>query len=359
MAAYDRLPSGKWRARYRIVPGGKQYSRTFRTKAAAQVWAAERESEISRGIIRDPRAGEMAFGEWFEKWLGTRMVEESTALRNDVHARLYVLPQWKGWPVQAITRHEVQAWVARLHAANVGPPTIRGAVSLLGAALSGAMDAGLAPTNAAHRIRLPAESPKQPRPLSLPEQERLLAEFEPPYHALILTALTTGMRWGECAGLTRNRLHLDRAQIVVQEVAERDGDSKPHPKGRRSRSLPLPEETVDALRSHLDALPALAQTYAPDRVFVTAQGHRLAYANFRSRVFAPAVERAGIPAPLPSFHDLRHTYATMLAAGGVPQHIIQYRLGHATARMSGRYMHATGDDDRIVLTALRNQRSGS
>jgi hypothetical protein len=47
MAAFDKLPSGRWRVQVRRK--GQHASRTFRLKSEAEAWANEAESQISRG----------------------------------------------------------------------------------------------------------------------------------------------------------------------------------------------------------------------------------------------------------------------------------------------------------------------
>jgi integrase len=44
-------------------------------------------------------------------------------------------------------------------------------------------------------------------------------------------------------------------------------------------------------------------------------------------VWAPAVERSGLPAGL-RFHDLRHSYATWLVSDGVPINVVSRLKGH-------------------------------
>lgn len=47
-----------------------------------------------------------------------------------------------------------------------------------------------------------------------------------------------------------------------------------------------------------------------------------------SAMFDRLVRQAGLPRI--RFHDLRHTHVSLLAAAGVPPHVISARVGHAT-----------------------------
>ena len=45
-----------------------------------------------------------------------------------------------------------------------------------------------------------------------------------------------------------------------------------------------------------------------------------------ARVFRPAVRRAELDGI--TFHDLRHTYASLMVAAGATPHVIAEQLGH-------------------------------
>ena len=55
------------------------------------------------------------------------------------------------------------------------------------------------------------------------------------------------------------------------------------------------------------------------------------------RMLARAQRRAGLRAI--RFHDLRHSYASILTMRGTPPRQIQSWLGHATIHMTMRYSH--------------------
>jgi hypothetical protein len=60
--------------------------------------------------------------------------------------------------------------------------------------------------------------------------------------------------------------------------------------------------------------------------------------NFMARVFRPAVRRAELDGL--TFHDLRHTYASLMVAAGASPHVIAEQLGHRDARLVlQRYGH--------------------
>ena len=63
-------------------------------------------------------------------------------------------------------------------------------------------------------------------------------------------------------------------------------------------------------------------------VFAGEGGNLINPSNLRQRSFAPLLERAGLPQI--TFHDLRHTCASLLFQSNVHPKFVQELLGHAS-----------------------------
>jgi integrase len=79
---------------------------------------------------------------------------------------------------------------------------------------------------------------------------------------------------------------------------------------------------------------------------------------FRRMVWRPACEAAGL-ADLPRFHDLRHSHASWLLAGGADLQVVKERLGHASIMTTQRYLHTLPDADETAVEAFTRIRSRS
>ena len=84
---------------------------------------------------------------------------------------------------------------------------------------------------------------------------------------------------------------------------------------------------------------------------------------FRRMLWRPACEAAGL-ADTPRFHDLRHSHASWLLAGGADLQVVKERLGHASIMTTQRYLHTLPDSDETAVEAFsrirsRTTRSGS
>ena len=73
-------------------------------------------------------------------------------------------------------------------------------------------------------------------------------------------------------------------------------------------------------------------------VFATGKGTPLDAQNIINRFFKPLLKRAELPDI--RWHDLRHTYATLLLARGTHPTYVQKPLGHASVQLTlDRYSH--------------------
>jgi integrase len=79
---------------------------------------------------------------------------------------------------------------------------------------------------------------------------------------------------------------------------------------------------------------------------------------FRRMVWRPACEAAGL-IDLPRFHDLRHSHASWLLAGGADLQVVKERLGHASIMTTQRYLHTLPDADETAVEAFSRIRSRS
>jgi integrase len=78
-------------------------------------------------------------------------------------------------------------------------------------------------------------------------------------------------------------------------------------------------------------------------VFCSTVGTPLSRHNVYKRSFKPLLERAGLPHTF-RFHDLRHTFATLMACSGGHVKVVQEMLGHATINITlDLYSHALPD----------------
>jgi integrase len=185
-------------------------------------------------------------------------------------------------------------------------------------------DEVLAPTPAPTRHGRPGPAPPPPPNV-----------LGPVLRVVVLAAAFTGLRQSELIGLRWKDVDLESQRIRVRNAVvrgEHSGEGKSDLSTRRS--VPMTERLRDELERwrgrsvfdhHDDLVFAHPELGTPlDRTKVT-------------RRFQAACRRAEVP--VIRFHDLRHTFATQLAASGVPLRALQEFLGHADLKTTQIYAH--------------------
>lgn len=339
MAAYRKIPSGLWQATVRL-PDGRRRTRTDPLKGVVKSWAEDAEASIRRGEWADPQDGRITVATWYRDWLATRVLERATADKYASHWRTHVEPRWGDVRLMAITSWDVEAWVADMQRAKVGATSLQQSFQLLRYMMADAVRHKRIMTDPTAGVRVPKAPKHVDRFLSLTEYGALEDAMPTDRDRCIVRLMAySGLRWGEVAGLHAHRVDLSAGRLTVVEVLRRDATVKARPKSTAGqRYVPLEPRLVGLLS---ELMPVSGLVFPG-----------LHYTNWRRRVFVPAVAAAGLAAPLPTPHDLRHTFGSWLAGNGVPPTDIMALMGHSTLRATERYLHSSDDRFGRALTAL-------
>jgi integrase len=147
------------------------------------------------------------------------------------------------------------------------------------------------------------------------------------------------LKWSD-TGLDAGTLRIHRHR---QRVMDGGGLVFSQPENASPQTIDLPQMTAEALRRHrkhqLEEKMLRASSYKDSGlVFATGKGTPLDAQNVVNRYFKPLLKRAGL-SPI-RWHDLRHTYATLLLSRGTHPTYVQKSLGHASVQLTlDRYSH--------------------
>lgn len=224
---------------------------------------------------------------------------------------------------------------------------------ILAVALRDAVRAGHLRTNPADRdhVEAPKKRYVETQVLTSDQTRALLqAVAEHDRAARWALALFTGMRQGECLGIERDAIDLERDLLTVrwqvQKASEKPNESIPQrdlgrgywllpPKTQGSfRVVPIIEPLHVALENHIEKMPAATKKH--DLLFRRADGMPVDQSTDRKE-WKGLLEAAGLPAV--RLHDARHGVATLLLEAGVDIHVIQTILGHSTVLTTKGYAH--------------------
>jgi integrase len=209
----------------------------------------------------------------------------------------------RSWPLNKIDHAAVQAWVTELGKRR-SPDVVAKCYQLTGAVLRSAVSNRLLAFNPCEDIRLPPRRKHDSDERIITREELvtvLLPAMPDRYRAIVATAGGAGLRWGEAAGLCADALDLDQRRLrVIRTIIEVSTHTsfKPFPKSAAGRrTIPLPPWLVEIIKEHRKSYP-LGES---GLIFPNAVGKPLRRTLFRSRVWLPALVRAGMCwAPSPS-----------------------------------------------------------
>ncbi len=91
---------------------------------------------------------------------------------------------------------------------------------------------------------------------------------------------------------------------------------------------------------------------------MTPAGRPPRKANFRKRVWVPALHRAGLEGV--RAHDLRHTHVALLLDAGEKPLAISKRIGHSDVAFTlSRYGHLMADEDEALADPMESLAPGT
>jgi len=352
--------SGRWQARY-VGPDGltRTAPHTFENQRQAQRWLTVVESEIIKGTWVPPEAGEVNLGEYAEQWIAERKLAPRTREAYEDLLRLYIRPHLGNLDLGAVKPQTIRTWRKRLLESGAKEPQAVKAYCVLRAVLNTAIkEDGILRENPC-RIKGYDRYHTPERPVATITQVFALADTVPArFHALVIVAALSGLRWGELAALRRSDIDLAQGTIRVPRklAALRNRMEFGPPKSEAgNRTVALPKAAVSALRPHMLTYVKADQEAL---VFTGEQGAVLRTGNFRRAAgWAAAVAKVGMPTGF-TFHDLRHTGNNLAAASGASTRELMHRMGHSSMRAALIYQHATSERDREIADNIDKRITG-
>lgn len=357
----EKLPSGRYRARYR-GPDGRRYTAPtlFLAQKDARGWLALRQADIIKGKWLPPGADEkpqpkLTLADYAEQWLAQRDLKDRTREHYRELLDRRILPKLGALPIASITADDVRTWHAGLDKAT---PTLRAhAYGLLRTIMgTAASDGKIGANPCVIRGAGTARRVKKIRPASLDELETLTAAMPEHQRLMVLLAAWCALRFGELTELRRKDLDLDHEIVRIERAVVRtdDGFKVTTPKSDAgTRDVAIPPHLLPAIENHL-------KKFVPDKLdallFPAAHGGHLAPASLYRQFYRA---RAAAGREDLRWHDLRHSGAVLAAATGATLAELMARLGHSTPAAAMRYQHAAQGRDREIaalLSKLANNR---
>jgi integrase len=329
---------------------GREVSKVFATRQDANAYRVTLEADQLRGLVVDPGRSRRPFKAVAEAWLAAGAAKRRSSVERDTAILTHHLyPTLGTRPIGSITRADVQALVDSWKTTQA-PSTVGRQYSCLRAVFGYAEAAELLtkPSPCGRWIRLPSVQLVERPTLKASDFEKLAKALGPDDAPMMWLGATLGLRWAEAAGLTLSRFDAKARTITIDRQLSRRRTLEPPKSARGRRRLDCPAWLVKELSG---IVRRSSLTHADDLLFVTKEGTALDYSGWRSRVWVPACQAAGLSGLV--FHDLRSIAATAHVAERVPVSVTQARLGHSSSRMTlDVYARATAEDGRQAAEAV-------
>jgi integrase len=305
---------------------------------------AEAMGNAAKGLVFDDE--NLNVGEYLERWLSDAVrgtIRESTYSRDKYLVTNHIKPALGRLKLRNVNALHLQGLYRDRLDTGLSGSTVQKIHHVLHKALAQAVRWSLIPRNPADSVKAPTPTPKEMHPLTAQEARRLLEAVQgDKLEALYVLAVHTGMRRRELLGLKWPDIDLDNATVRVRRTLTRTDNGRRlalgEPKTKNSRrTVRLTEKAVEALRSHrarqAEQKLGVGSLYQDQGLVFAGEGGGLINpSNLRQRSFIPLLKRAGLPQI--TFHDLRHTYASLLFQKNVHPKIVSDTLGHASVAIT-------------------------
>lgn len=264
---------------------------------------------------------------------------------------------------QAVKMKTCKAFTLTTHSDPLAPASVISYHRTLSSILGRAVKWGYIQINPADAAEKPSLGPHEAPYLEEADARRLLEllQAEPiRWRAIITFDLLSGLRRQEFLGLRWQDVDLDQHTITIKQT---------------SNYLPGKGVYVSTTKTASSARPLLISTAAvmmlleyqrwqdeqraqlgdawedqDGRVFTTDTGAPI-FPDSVTQWFSKFIARSGMPKV--TVHSLRHTYASLMIADGVPLVVVSKQLGHAqTSTTANIYAHAIASAQAKAMQTL-------
>jgi integrase len=335
---YQRTSDDRWVGSIDLgYAGGRRRRRyvTAPTQAEAVAKLRELRRQVDLGVV-DVDANSTT-ATWLTTWLDTHVADRldadrlrtSTATSYRGHVERYLIPEIGRLKLAKLAPQHVRQLHRTLREAGLSPATIGRVHATLRKSLSDAVADEVLLRNVAKVVPPPSAPRPEVEPLTLDQTRGMLVAIRGRQHeAAYVLMLTVGLRLGEVLGLRWSDIDVEGRQLRVRRQLRRTGGQLvfTDPKSARSRrTVSLPGVAVDALVRHRQAQTV---TTLDGLVFPSTVGTPMEPRNLQRDWTGTTgtARRRGSPGLRDELgldgvrlHDLRHSAASLMLAGGVPR----------------------------------------
>ncbi|MGN7135841.1 tyrosine-type recombinase/integrase [Streptomyces pseudogriseolus] len=357
-----------WKVRYRGPGGrvGKQLEASFKLKSQADEFAAKVERDKQVGTYIDPKQTGRLFSDVWEEWLAAGTREPSTLASYGSTYRNHLAPVF-GWrAIGSITSKDIADW-KRDQDERYAASTAHHRMVVLKTIFRYAHEMEIIPRNPALSQRQRGRATpiaRQVKPTEIPTTGQVEDIFEAmwgPLKASVWIQAGSGARVGESLAVSRTSLGAVPGMLKLWQQLHTHGTN--HGKGRgvgfkdelkwsrEARMTPLSYTVQQAVDRHLEEYGSWGEHgwLFQSPKFADQPISFKSYADHWTK----ALKKAGLEGSGFTPKSLRHYFASVCIAGGVPLYEVAQWMGHKSTRVTeATYAHLLADAPNRTMDAV-------
>lgn len=356
----------KWTVRYRD-DRGKQREKSFLLKGSADKFSSKVEHQKDVGTYIDPKLFKRPVTDIFQEWMTGGDRERVTRDGYGYTFRIAVEPFWSGRSIGAVQPKDIDEWCEWMRTElNYAESTAYQRYTVLSSVFNFAHARRYISWNpfpAARGVSRAKAQKETKGSIQIPTIEEIVALAESvrsEYRGMVWVMAGTGVRIGEAAAISVDCIDFKGKMIAINRQVARDGRGTElggtrihlrnlkHRGEEHRRDIPLPDFVALELRRHIHANGLWRDEFLFPNISRTNHLDRSSWA----RLLVEATGDANLGRQVKG-HWLRHYFASVCLADGVPVNDLAEWLGHASPEVVQRtYAHLMPDAPERTRTAL-------
>jgi integrase len=286
--------------------------------------------QVEHGIYL-PNKKIPAFSEVADQWLEFKKmnIREHTFSSYECHVRRNLKPFFGNTKITRINYDSITKFMSSEDARGASVHHLRKSLVLLGGIMKFAVRQRLIDSNPVQDLEKPKGRSRynheDEMDILRPDEIRqlLVHVVDLKFNTLFMLAIMSGARQGELIGLMWSDIDWYNSQLIIKRTFQHGRFYEPKSETSK-RKIDLGPTAMAQLKRWKLACPPTDL----DLVFPNDAGKPIEKGNLVRRQFEPTLRRAGLRRI--RFHDLRHTYASLLIAQGEHPKYIQVQMGHSS-----------------------------
>lgn len=362
-----RKRGGTWEILYRPVPGGKQKCRRVGREEDG-IGRAEAEHALNEVLVQIGRGEGQTmvghrFGDVAKAWreqveaLNPNLSNRTLEL-YDVALNVHLFPAMENSYLHEIEAKHIESYVAKKltlapsdpgaipvdgEVASkldrpIGTRSIQQQLSVLHQIFRFAVRHKMLSSNLNPMLEIEinlSTKREEVKPLEQEQVRQLLMHTRNEEEETLLLLLgAMGLRIGEALALQVGDFNeKDQTLSISRTLTKIGGKTVISPNGTKTnagqRTLNISDDMAKRIKRQIQRAEPRCKDKDVKLLFPNKKGNLFPEANFRNRIFRPALKRAGLPLSITP-HSLRHTFASECIAQGLPITQISTFLGHSS-----------------------------